>query len=429
MALLRPLAFSLGLAGAGALVYACSSKGTTNPPPPHTFTITKFLGDSQVGAAGTTLASVLVVYVKDERDSSVAGATVTWTATTGGGSVAAGTSVTDLDGHAQIQRTLGPAAGYQATTASLSGATGSPITFTSISQIQGAFQIAAGTGGGQSDTVLSQLGSPFQATVTDHLGAPVAGVIVSFAVTSGGGSLSQAADTSDVGGHVTTTLTLPSATGTKTVQASVTGLVNSPVSFNATANAGNPAQLVKSLGDSQGALISTALPVPHTVLVKDAHGNGVGGVVIQWAVGTGGGSVSSTGPTSDGTGAASVTRTLGPTLGAQTDTAKASLTGSPIVFVSLGDSVTHAGAVNVGPGIVFAPASVTIGHGGTVTFTWASGSITHGVNWLTGPTTLPANSPLQQAGTYQVTLSTPGTYTYDCTVHGAAMSGSIVVRP
>ncbi|HEX4634257.1 MAG TPA: hypothetical protein VH163_10500 [Gemmatimonadales bacterium] len=391
--------------------------------------MSKLSGDSQVGSANAALGANLIVSVVDQNNAAAAGQTVTWTATTGGGSVTSGTSLTDAGGHAAMGQTLGSAAGFQGTTASLSGATGSPITFTSISQIQGAFTIAAGTGGGQSDTVLSQLGAPFQATVTDHLGAPVAGVIVSFNVTAGGGGLSQAADTSDVSGHVTTTLTLPSTSGTKTVQAGVTGLNGSPVSFTATATAGNAAQLVKSTGDSQGGLIGTALPAPHSVVVKDAHGNGVAGVAIQWAVGTGGGSVSSTGPTSDGTGTVSVTRTLGGTLGTQTDTATASLTGSPIVFLSIGDSVTHVGAVTVGPGISFAPTSVTIGHGGKVTWTWASGSILHGVGWLTAPGTLPTDSPTQTTGTYAFTFTTPGTYTYDCLVHGASMSGTIIVRP
>jgi hypothetical protein len=296
-----------------------------------------------------------VVSVVDQNNAAAAGQTVTWTATTGGGSVTSGTSLTDAGGHAAMGRTLGSAAGFQGTTAVLSGATGSPITFTSISQIQGAFTIAVGTGGGQSDTVLSQLGAPFQATVTDHLGAPVAGVIVSFNVTAGGGGLSQAADTSDAGGHVTTTLTLPSISGTKTVQASVTGLNGSPVSFTATATAGNATQMAKSAGDSQVAQISTALPSPHTVVVKDAHGNTVASVKVHWAVGTGGGSVSDTAPLTNASGIAATTRNLGSTLGTQTDTASATFSGSPIVFVSTGDSVAHVAAVTVGPGISFAP--------------------------------------------------------------------------
>lgn len=423
-----PLALFVGVAGAAALAYSCSSKGSTNPPPPNTYTIAKVSGDSQVGSANSTLGANLVVSVVDQNGAPAAGQTVTWSAS-GGGSVTSGTSQTDANGHAVMGRTLGATAGFQTTTASLSGATGSPVTFTSISQIQGAFTIAAGTGGGQSDTVLSQLGSPFQATVTDHLGAPVAGVIVSFNVTAGGGTLTQAADTSDAGGQVTTTLTLPSTSGTKTVQASVTGLVGSPVSFNATATAGNATQMAKSAGDSQIAVISSTLPNPHSVVVKDAHGNAVGSFKVHWKVGGGGGTVSDTAPLTNPSGIASTTRTLGDTLGKQTDTASAALSGSPIVFVSTGDSIPHLAGVTVGPGISFAPTSVTISNGGTVTWTWAANSILHSVAWLTAPGTKPSDSPTQTTGTYQVTFTTPGTYTYDCSVHGAAMSGTIIVRP
>lgn len=266
--------------------------------------------------------------------------------------------------------------------------------------------------------------------MTDHLGAPVAGVIVSFNVTAGGGSLSQAADTSDVSGHVTTILTLPSVAGGKTVQASVTGLLGSPVSFNATATSGNASLLVKSTGDSQGGLISVPLAAPHSVLVRDAHGNGVSGFAIQWVAGVGGGSVSNTGPTSDGTGTVSITRTLGGTLGVQADTAKASLSGSPIVFTSFGDSVAHTAAVTVGPGIVYTPNSSkvgSIGKGGTVTWTFNGGS--HSVAWQTAPGTLPTSSAIMTSGTYSVTFKTPGTYTYQCAVHGAAMTGTVVVTP
>jgi plastocyanin len=428
MAFIRPLAFFIGVAGAAALAYSCSSKGSTNSPPPPTYTLSKVSGDSQVGSANAALGANLVVLVQDQNNAPAAGITVSWLVGTGGGSVPSATSQTDASGHAAMGRTLGPAAGFQTASASLAGAGGSPITFTSISQIQGAFTISQGTGTGQADSVLSTLTAPFQFLVKDHTGAPAAGVIVNFAVTAGGGTLSQLADTSDAGGAVTTTLTLPANSGVKTVHGTVTGLVGSPVSFTATASAGNAGLMAKSAGDSQGALISTQIPNPHAVLITDAHGNPVNGFQVHWSVGTGGGSVSDTTPTSNGSGLASVFRTLGGSLGPQTDTAKTSLPGSPILFTSFGDSLTHIGAVTVGPGISYSPTTVTIGNGGTVTWTWASGSIAHQVQWLTAPGTLPTGSNLQSSGTYSWTFTTPGTYTYDCSIHGAAMSGTITVK-
>jgi plastocyanin len=64
---------------------------------------------------------------------------------------------------------------------------------------------------------------------------------------------------------------------------------------------------------------------------------------------------------------------------------------------------------------------------GQVTFTWTSGGVSHNVTWDTGPGTLPASSSTMTSGTYQPTLVV-GTYHYHCTIHGAGMSGTIVVQ-
>jgi len=93
-----------------------------------------------------------------------------------------------------------------------------------------------------------------------------------------------------------------------------------------------------------------------------------------------------------------------------------------------------AGSVAVGPGIEFVsghngsanPAVDTIPVGGTVTWTW-SGVDLHNVRSLGSPTF--ASSSIQSGNkTYAVTFTTPGTYRYDCAVHGSAMTGTVVVR-
>jgi plastocyanin len=73
------------------------------------------------------------------------------------------------------------------------------------------------------------------------------------------------------------------------------------------------------------------------------------------------------------------------------------------------------------------PAVDTIAAGTSVTWAWnASGS--HSVRSTGTPTF--RNSVIQAGAndTYSVTFNTPGTYTYDCAVHGAAMTGRIVVQ-
>ena len=90
------------------------------------------------------------------------------------------------------------------------------------------------------------------------------------------------------------------------------------------------------------------------------------------------------------------------------------------------------GAVTAGPGITFTSrhngtvndAVDTVAVGGAVTWTW-SGTDSHSVESV-GATTF-ASSPVKNSGTYAVTFATPGTYRYQCAVHGSAMTGRVVV--
>jgi hypothetical protein len=87
----------------------------------------------------------------------------------------------------------------------------------------------------------------------------------------------------------------------------------------------------------------------------------------------------------------------------------------------------------VGPGIQFVsahdgsqnPAVTSIAVGATVTWTW-SGSLRHSVQ-STGTTSF-ASSPIMSSGTYALQFNTPGTYHYICAVHGALMSGTVIVQ-
>jgi plastocyanin len=74
------------------------------------------------------------------------------------------------------------------------------------------------------------------------------------------------------------------------------------------------------------------------------------------------------------------------------------------------------------------PAVDTVAVGGTVTWTWAAGEVLpHSVQSLGSPS-FTSSGILSGAGnTYQFTFTAPGTYQYDCAVHGQLMTGSIVV--
>ena len=70
----------------------------------------------------------------------------------------------------------------------------------------------------------------------------------------------------------------------------------------------------------------------------------------------------------------------------------------------------------------FNPTSQRVAVGGTVTWTWA-GQIGHNVTFSSG-----MNSSTQSAGTFDRDFPDAGAFDYLCTIHGASMSGTIVVE-
>ncbi len=81
----------------------------------------------------------------------------------------------------------------------------------------------------------------------------------------------------------------------------------------------------------------------------------------------------------------------------------------------------HNGSVN--------PAVDTVAAGGSVTWTWTNtGSVPHSIQSLGTPVFRNSTVLTGNGSTYRVTFNTAGIYQYDCAVHGAMMSGTIVVQ-
>jgi plastocyanin len=73
--------------------------------------------------------------------------------------------------------------------------------------------------------------------------------------------------------------------------------------------------------------------------------------------------------------------------------------------------------------LTYAPSSVDIAAGGTVTWTWG-GTISHTVTSDTGL----FDSGVKTTGTFSFTFPTAGTFPYHCTVHGFVQSGTVIVH-
>ena len=81
---------------------------------------------------------------------------------------------------------------------------------------------------------------------------------------------------------------------------------------------------------------------------------------------------------------------------------------------------------------MFTPGSKTVAVGSEVKWAWNSCTgdaysgqtcVSHSVTFDDG-----ATSPTQDQGTYSRTFNTAGTYNYHCSIHGAAMAGTITVQ-
>lgn len=121
--------WTLGTA-AGANTATAAVAGLSGSPVTFTATaragaaarLVKLSGDAQTATVGAALTDSLAVKVTDAFDNPVAGASVTWSATAGGGSLSPTTSATDATGQAKTRWTLGTGAS-QIATASVTGIT------------------------------------------------------------------------------------------------------------------------------------------------------------------------------------------------------------------------------------------------------------------------------------------------------------------
>jgi len=413
--------FRHGLLWITGAAVACGGGGSGPGPTPAS--VTASAGEPQVGAAGQQLGAALEVTVKDGSGNPLGNITVNWAAATGGGSVVPASNATGADGKATVARILGSGAGAQTTTATVSGVT--PATFHHIAQVQGATQMQANAGGGQSDTILTTLSTQLEVLVRQQNNAPVQNVTVTWTPPPGGAvnGLATTTTATDVDGIALVTLKLGPTAGNQQATAAVTGLVGSPVTFAATAKAGHPTSLAAVAGTSSGTPGSV---LTLTVKATDAHGNPTSGDTVAWTAVAGGGSVNPDTSITAANGTASTQHTLGPAVGL--DSVRATAFGDTVRFGLTISTAPLADTVTVGPGLSFLPGTVTIASGGTVVFKWAGGP--HGVKWLTAPVgaTLPGNSADLSSGTVPYVLTTTGTYTYECTIHGSAMSGTVIVQ-
>ncbi len=195
--------------------------------------------------------------------------------------------------------------------------------------------LAAITSTSLTGTVGELASSPLTVKVADDRGGNLGGIIVTFSVAAGGGTVTPAVDTTDGTGTATTSWRFGGTAGEQRVTATVTG-VATPVNFVAQTIAGAPASVAIQGGDNQSAAANTAVATAPSVIVRDRFNNPVNATSVFFSVSGGGGSVTGAGAVTNPTGVATVgSWTLGPAVGANRLTALVvanGVTANPVTF-------------------------------------------------------------------------------------------------
>ncbi|HMH83622.1 MAG TPA: plastocyanin/azurin family copper-binding protein [Gemmatimonadales bacterium] len=212
----------------------------------------------------------------------------------------------------------------------------------------------------------------------------------------------------------------------KQAMALLVGVAALACNSDSTQPPGPPDHLVKSGGDQQEWYFNNPLPVPYSVSVLDANDRPVPGVSVAWSPLVGSdGSFSSNPSTTNSSGVATTIHTLG--------TATMYVVNVVVTGVPTTQFTAKAAAPGTAVGVsvtnnAFTPRDTAVQTGGTVTWTWNSGTTLHNVTYTGGPTPLPTSSSNQSGTTtFSTTFTAVGKYTYHCTIHPTQMTGSVTV--
>ena len=333
----------------------------------------KSSGDNQVGTPGMTLATPLVAEVLDPNGQPLAGTTVNFSVTSGGGSVSPASAVTDSNGQAKASLTLGSSAGrnvVQATAANIGSVTFSASGIQDTVLTTQTPQMMNVNGGAQELGMKFQSAEAGQVTAirfwkassetgahTGRIWSATGTLLASVAFsneTASGWQIQALSTPLTIQANTTYVVSVSTnsyyvATNFLLQQSIVNGYLSSVAdglngvygaagsfptfSYNSTSyfvdlSFTNTASIAKVSGDDQVGAPSATLPAPLVVQVLDASSNPVSGATVNFSATAGGGTVSPASATTDSKGDATTRLTLGPSSGANTVTASASGYGS-----------------------------------------------------------------------------------------------------
>ena len=254
-------------------------------------------GDAQNALINTQLPTAIAVKVTDLLGNPVSGVAVNWTvpAANLGGIASPATSISDANGAATTQWTLGAFGGAQSLNVAVAGVPPLTVHANAVPPNSNAtFKIVSGNG--QVGQSAGQLAQPLVVSVTDAKGAPISGVQVNWTQGSGNldGHIAPSPAVTDATGQASVFWTLGANTrdtvATDSVTASLAGNLPGTGTLVFTASA-RPAPRVRfvrgtTAGQPAGTQVDTTGATLGDTLIMQVYdpatGNGVAGITVTW---------------------------------------------------------------------------------------------------------------------------------------------------
>lgn len=297
----------------GAKIDGVSGRTTVSVVTPAT-AIALVAGTNQRALAGRQLPQAVVVRATNRRGGPASGKKISFRLGDAQGSVDPASAVTDADGRARTNWTLGEYPGPQ-------------TLFASVENVDSALAIVAEADPVPSNTRAvaltervsgpagDKLADSVSIRVTDSAGRVLADVPVRWTVVDGG-SVESVSRRTDSLGVASAWWTLAKRTGSQRLRAQVgsgSAVGIPPVTINATALAGAATAIVAVSGDGQRGTAGALLPKPIVLRLVDANGSGVAGAALSLAAS--GGTLADTALVTDSTGTARTRWTMGHSAG------------------------------------------------------------------------------------------------------------------
>lgn len=274
-------------------------------------------GDAQRAAVGFALLDPVGVRVLDAGGSPASGVVVRFEADAGNGRVKPAAVLSDGEGMATAEWTLGPEPGRQTLTVSVEGTAKATIAATALGLDEAVASFEVRSGGDQWAWRGRALAEPVAVRALDKGGRAVAGATVRFEPGAGSGRVNPSTAVTDSAGVASTQWTLGADAELQTLSVSAGG----DASLAVTATARDPDEAASAVeahsGEDQWAVAGHALPDPVSVRIVDEDGQPVWGAMVRFEPEAGIGNAEPGTTATDSLGLASAVWTLGLELGVQ----------------------------------------------------------------------------------------------------------------